>query len=231
MDKRHEIKFESYDRLFPNQDTMPKGGFGNLIALPLQKMAREEENSVFIDENFVPYHDQWEYLSRIKKIKLSELETYILKLSSGSELGTFGDYSDEAPWKKKSVQPTLSLNYSPESISIVKANMIYIKKDSLSQKVLNKIKRVAAFKNPDFYKAQAMRLPAYNKPWIISLFEEIDQYLCIPRGCEEQLNANDVMGSILLFLCFAVTFAIVSVLRLRLKKDRLNILSFQGFHQ
>lgn len=188
MEKRHEIRFESYDRLFPSQDTMPKGGFGNLIALPLQKVPRDEGNSVFIDENFVPCHDQWEYLSSINTIKLSELETYILKLSGGNELGTFGDYSDEAPWRKKSVQPTLSLNDFPESISIVKANMIYIKKDKLSQKILNKIKRLAAFKNPDFYKAQAMRLPTYNKPRIISLSEETDQYLSIPRGCEEQLN-------------------------------------------
>ncbi len=189
MKKRHEIRFESYDRLFPNQDTMPKGGFGNLIALPLQKTPREKGNSVFIDDNFIPYHNQWEYLSSINKIKLSKLEIYILKLSNGSELGTFGDYSEEAPWKKKSVQPTLSLNSFPESISIVKANMIYIKKDELSQKILNKIKRLAAFKNPDFYKAQAMRLPTYNKPRIISLSEETDQYLSIPRGCEEHLNA------------------------------------------
>jgi superfamily II DNA or RNA helicase len=189
MDKRHEISFESYDRLFPNQDTMPKGGLGNLIALPLQKLAREEGNSVFINESFIPYNDQWEYLSSIRKIKLSELEKYILDLLSGSELGTFGDYSDEEPWKKKTVQPALSLTDFPESISIIKANMIYIKKDGLSQKILNKIKRLAAFKNPDFYKAQAMRLPTYNKPRIISLSEETGQYLCIPRGCEEKLNS------------------------------------------
>ena len=55
MNKRHKISFESYDRLFPNQDTMPKGGFGNLIALPLQKNVRDNGNSVFIDKDFVPY--------------------------------------------------------------------------------------------------------------------------------------------------------------------------------
>lgn len=47
MENRHEIGLDSYDRLFPNQDTMPKGGFGNLIALPLQKRPREQGNSVF----------------------------------------------------------------------------------------------------------------------------------------------------------------------------------------
>lgn len=58
MTKRHEIKFESYDRLFPNQDTMLKGGFGNLIALPMQRSARRNKNSVFIDKNLEPYKDQ-----------------------------------------------------------------------------------------------------------------------------------------------------------------------------
>lgn len=58
MNKRHEIKFKSYDRLFPNQDTMPKGGLGNLIVLPLQKNSRKNNNSVFIDENFEPHNDQ-----------------------------------------------------------------------------------------------------------------------------------------------------------------------------
>jgi hypothetical protein len=58
MSERHEIKFRSYDRFFPNQDTMPKGGFGNLIALPLQKEARKDGNSVFVDEDFHPYDEQ-----------------------------------------------------------------------------------------------------------------------------------------------------------------------------
>jgi hypothetical protein len=52
MNKRHEITFKSYDRLFPNQDTMPKGGFGNLIALPLQATPRKSNNSIFINEYF-----------------------------------------------------------------------------------------------------------------------------------------------------------------------------------
>jgi len=67
MSKRHEIKFKSYDRFFPNQDTIPKGGLGNLIALPLQKAARENGNSVFIDENGQPYRDQWAYFSARQK--------------------------------------------------------------------------------------------------------------------------------------------------------------------
>src|SRR3989338_8843483 len=68
MAKRYQIDMKSYDRLFPNQDTMPKGGFGNLIALPFQKEAMANGNSLFIDAHGVPYSDQWAFLSSVKKM-------------------------------------------------------------------------------------------------------------------------------------------------------------------
>lgn len=77
MNKRHEITFKSYDRFFPNQDTMPKGGLGNLIALPLQKIARSNNNSVSIDEGFKPYDDQWAFLSSIHKLSEEDIELYL----------------------------------------------------------------------------------------------------------------------------------------------------------
>lgn len=58
MERRPEIGFSSYDRFFPSQDTMPAGGFGNLIALPLQRRARESGNSVFVDDDLRPHEDQ-----------------------------------------------------------------------------------------------------------------------------------------------------------------------------
>lgn len=64
MEQRHQLDMKSYDRLFPNQDTMPRGGFGNLIALPLQKTPAEKGNSVFVDDNLRPYEDQWLFLDR-----------------------------------------------------------------------------------------------------------------------------------------------------------------------
>lgn len=66
MEIQSKIKFTSYDRLFPNQDTMPKGGFGNLIALPLEGLASKNNNSEFVDDNFVIYPDQWAFLSTIQ---------------------------------------------------------------------------------------------------------------------------------------------------------------------
>ena len=64
--RTRQLKLASYDRLFPNQDTMPKGGFGNLIALPLQKRSRENGCSVFVDAALRPHHDQWAFLAAIQ---------------------------------------------------------------------------------------------------------------------------------------------------------------------
>ncbi len=188
MSKRHEITFRSYDRFFPNQDTMPKGGFGNLIALPLQKAARNNNNSVFIDEKFEPYGDQWAFLATIQKLDENELEGLTSKLCHGGELGTLrkDDEEDEKPWETKKLK--LLKNDFPPEIEIVRANMLYILKEGISQRALNYIKRLAAFNNPEFYKAQAMRLSTKTIPRIISCSDETQEYLCLPRGCETDLR-------------------------------------------
>ena len=189
MGKRHEITFKSYDRFFPNQDTMPKGGLGNLIALPLQKMARKDNNSVFIDEKFEPYEDQWGYIATIKKLSEYDIETLVSKLCQGNELGVLKKDDEDAqkPWE--TIRVKLTKNDFPAHIKIVKANMLFIEKSGISQRALNHLKRLAAFKNPEFYKAQAMRLPTYNKPRIVSCADETGEYLCLPRGCKVDLIA------------------------------------------
>lgn len=188
MSRRHEIAFRSYDRLFPNQDTMPKGGFGNLIALPLQKKARENGNSVFIDENFHPYEDQWGFLAGIRKLSESEISILITELCNGNELGPLKtDSEDEMkPWEPSRIK--WSRYDFPESVEVVRADMLYIRKSGISQKGLNALKRLAAFNNPEFYKAQAMRMPTYNKPRIISCSDETEEYLSLPRGCDTDIT-------------------------------------------
>ena len=69
MNQRHELAMTSYDRLFPNQDTMPKGGFGNLIALPLQPDRVKDGNTVFLDERLVPYSDEWAFLAGAARLE------------------------------------------------------------------------------------------------------------------------------------------------------------------
>ena len=189
MNKRHEITFKSYDRFFPNQDTMPKGGLGNLIALPLQKNARKHGNSVFIDDNFKPYADQWEFLGDIKKLSEDKLEKLIVSLCYGNELGPLkrDDEEVQKPWETNRVVLKLTKDDFPIMITVVRANMLYILKDGFSSRALNNMKRLAAFRNPEYYKAQAMRMPIFNLPRIISCSDETPEYLCLPRGCEEDL--------------------------------------------
>jgi len=184
MSRRHELTFKSYDRFFPSQDTLPKGGFGNLIALPLQKAAREQGNSVFLDENFEPCQDQWKFLANIEKLSEVGIAGLIPRLSPGSELGALRKDDEEAekPWETERIR--WSGNDFPEEVRIVKANMLYVEKAGIPQRGLNALKRLAAFRNPEFFKAQAQRRPTYGKPPIISCSEETLAYLCLPRGCE-----------------------------------------------
>jgi superfamily II DNA or RNA helicase len=188
MDRRHEIRFKSYDRLFPNQDTMPKGGFGNLIALPFQKSARNKNNSEFINEQFESYVDQWAFLSSIQKLSKNRVEDFVSKLGQGHELGELkiDEEEPQKPWEKQRI---IKLNETdfPRQIEIVKANMLFIPKAGISQRGLNHLKRLATFKNPEFFKQQAMRLPTYKHTMIISCADEIGDYLCLPRGCEDEL--------------------------------------------
>lgn len=164
---------------------MPKGGLGNLIALPLQGKARKEHHTEFVDEEFVSYPDQWEYLFQIKKISSTDMDRYLSVLHIQNELGELAA-EEEKPWEKRLESLITSFDF-PDTVKVVEANLLYVDKSGVSQKALNKIKRLAAFRNPDFYKSQAMRLPVYNKPRVIDTSEETAQYLCIPRGCKDSL--------------------------------------------
>lgn len=191
MEKHPEIGFSSYDRLFPNQDTMPKGGFGNLIALPLQNKARQQGNSVFVDKNFTPYPDQWQFLSTIRKI--NEAEIYkILENDHGLNLNNSFSEDEEFEDKPWIIKPKVKDDFSgialPSKITFVLSNQIYIQKDNLPPKLMNKILKLAAFKNPEFYKAQAMRFSTYDKPRIISCAEILAKYITLPRGCIKDLQ-------------------------------------------
>ena len=86
MERRHQLGLNSYDRFFPNQDTMPKGGFGNLIALPLQRAPRRDGNSVFIDSGFQPYPDQWQFLSTIRRMEANSAEDLVAEAQRKGDL-------------------------------------------------------------------------------------------------------------------------------------------------
>jgi hypothetical protein len=191
MSRRHEIQFKSYDRLFPSQDTMPKGGLGNLIALPLQKAARKNFNSEFVDEHFQSYEDQWAFLCTIQRIPQNRLEDLISELGDGHELGVLKQDEEEnaeKPWEASKAKIELQKDDFPKQIDIVEANMLFIPKSGISQRALNRLKRLASFKNPMFYKRQAMRLSTYGHDRVVSCADETQQYLALPRGCEPELS-------------------------------------------
>jgi superfamily II DNA or RNA helicase len=194
MNRRPEIGLDSYDRLFPSQDTLPRGGFGNLIALPLQKKPREHNNSLFVDRDLNPYPDQWEYLSSIQKMTQQELDRILNNIQDESEItgvrAVVLDESENEPWKlspSRKHKETPITGPLPEYLNLVISNQIYIEKEGLPAPLRNRIIRLAAFQNPEFYKAQAMRMSTYGKPRIISCCEEYPKHLALPRGCLEEL--------------------------------------------
>ncbi len=189
MNSNGHMSFQSYDRFFPNQDKLPDGGFGNLVALPLQGQARKKSNSVFVDETFTAFDDQWGYLQDIGKVSGMQLDTLLQSHASvvDSSIDEFSKSSETKPWETPAVNLTPS--DFPASIEIVKANMLYIPIKGTPTKLLNYLKRLASFKNPQFFVNLAMRLPVFNVPRIISCADILDDYIALPRGCEEKVMA------------------------------------------
>ena len=152
MSQRHQIKFKSYDRFFPNQDTMPRGGFGNLIALPLQKAARKNDNSVFIDERFHPYEDQWGFLAQIRRLSEDEIGALISQLCHGSELGELKQDDEEAtkPWETS--RSKLSRPEFAERNAVGQSQYDFYSRGRRFPEGLNALKRLAALRILSFTK-------------------------------------------------------------------------------
>ncbi len=198
MAHHHQLAMSSYDRLFPNQDTLPRGGFGNLIALPLQYEPRQAGNSVFLDSDFQPHPDQWAYLASLTRMAPSNVESIAgeasqcgkvvgVRLSSGNEGG-----NDEVPWKRlpsRQLETKQITEPIPERVHAVLAQRLFVDKDDLPSPLLNQIKRLAAFQNPEFYKNQNMRLSTALTPRVISCAEEFSKHIALPRGCKDELVA------------------------------------------
>ena len=144
------ISFKSYDRFIPNQDYLPQGGFGNLIALPLQGKARKNGNSIFVDEDFQPYSDQWEYLLSIRKLSEVMLDGIVHRFGNTLPMGELSTTSESKPWEVP-VAPQIAYSDFGATLSIIKANMLFIPTKGVSAKILNHFKRIASFKNPEFY--------------------------------------------------------------------------------
>lgn len=194
MESRPELGLGSYDRLFPNQDTLPRGGFGNLIALPLQKAARVQGNATFLDEQLEPHADQWKFLGQIEKIPLQQIVTLTAEAERRNRVIGVRVAPDEdfalTPWQappsRRAKDPPIS-DPLPTVLEAVHADQIYIPKEDLPPALRNRIVRLAAFQNPEFYRAQAMRVPTFDKPRIIACAEDHPLHIALPRGCLDDL--------------------------------------------
>lgn len=167
---------------------MPRGGFGNLIALPLQKGPREQGNSVFVDAQFSPYSDQWAFLSGISRIDGLHVEAIVNDAERrGRVIGVrllSDDEEDVQPWTTPPgrVRKEVLIVGVPHTLELVLGNEIYIAKDALVPALRNRLIHLAAFQNPEFYRTQAMRLPTYAKPRVIG---------CAEAGCLTHLHSAD----------------------------------------
>jgi len=202
-ERTRQLSLASYDRMFPNQDSMPKGGFGNLIALPLQKLPREHGYSVFVDEAFEPYPDQWAFLASIQPTSKVDMDNAILRSSRGHhplDVAFVSEGEQSKPWQRSSPSNNRLSCELPESLVLVSANQLFIAKANVPQPLANRLVRLAAFQNPEFYKAQAMRMPVWNKPRIIGCAENYGQYIGLPRGCLDSVlslfEKNDIRADI-----------------------------------
>jgi len=198
MARRHQISMASYDRLFPNQDTMPRGGFGNLIALPLQHEARQFGHTAFLDEQFNPHRDQWAYLAGLGRlspstvVRLAEEATRKGRVIGVRTADLDDDDGSRTPWTRS---PTTTSRRTeipellPTTARVVVAQKVFVEKADLPPALLNEIKRLAAFQNPEFYKKQSMRLSTALTPRMIACAEEFPEHIALPRGCLADLEA------------------------------------------
>ncbi len=196
MSQRHQLSMESYDRLFPSQDTLPKGGFGNLIALPLQKEPRQKGNTVFLDESFTPYEDQWAVLASLQRIAPEVIQ----KISNdavlsgnviGVPMGIAEEGYEHAPWNRPPSGKILKgriIGDLPKEVRVVFAQRLFIEKKDLPSPFITRIKQLAAFQNPEFYKKQNMRFSTARIPRVISCFEDLPEHVVISRGCIDSLR-------------------------------------------
>jgi superfamily II DNA or RNA helicase len=195
MESRPEVGLESYDRFFPNQDTMPDGQFGNLIALPFQGKAVQQGNTVFLDDNLNPYADQWAYLASLGRLSVERIQGIVDEAAmSGRVFGVrlpVVDENEDDPWTtppSRRLKQRDMAGQLPKQLRVVLGNEIYIEKSELPPALRNRIMRIAAFLNPDFYSKQAMRKSTYDTPRIIGCAEDHTQFIGLPIGCLDDLQ-------------------------------------------
>ncbi len=195
LEARHQLSMDSFDRFFPSQDYVPKGGFGNLIALPLQKTPRESGNSCFLNERLSVIQDQWEYLAHVKRPHYQEVQRLLDRfLPSPPKASTRNEAFDDVAWvtdrslmdaeigRMDDAEPTIE-----GTVELNVGSMILVPLTGLPEKIVGRLKKTASFPNPTFYKLQRMRMQTYPHARFIFSGELRPDEMILPRGLLDQI--------------------------------------------
>lgn len=179
MQKRSTIQFDSYDRLFPSQDFLQKDGFGNLIALPLQKEARANHNTVFVDDSFMEVQDQWQHLSQVGKLSEAFISSFIDRYQ----------FDENESTQERLFDSKLKLEQSDFSKELVltKNSGIQIQKAGMSARGLYILRKMASYSNPEYQVKQYMRQSTFGTPRMTVNYHEDNEVIILPRGIEANL--------------------------------------------
>ncbi len=184
-----QFSLASYDRFFPNQDYLPDGGFGNLIAFPLQFEARKTGRTVFVDENLEQYEDQWSYLGYVKRLSRSELNNIVTDMLESKDQLEITEYPDEVITEaEKVIDPIADEIHDgmyPEKIIMHLSSMISIDISLLPARLIAALRRIATFANPKYFELQRMRFSTWNTPRYISCADFDGKKIFLPRGTLE----------------------------------------------
>lgn len=196
MERVPSLGMESYDRIFPSQDRVTTDGFGSLIALPLEGEARARGRTIFLDNELNVLDDPWHVLENLKKIDEQEIDSFLASIGSSFDVGQMGMNTSEHVLPLLQSTAVVGEVVPVGVVTLTLGAGITFPIAGLPSGLVNELKRIASFHNPEFYKAQRLRLSTWNKPRVISCAELEDGVLTLPRGCSEATLAAFKRGGI-----------------------------------
>ena len=200
MESVNMTEFRTYDRMLPMQESLEPGQAGNLIALPLQGRTLQKGGSMFLDENYLPCQRQWDVLRNLKRFSKEELyrllETWSLEDPYGSCSPLFEEEGDERPWD--TYKTDLSASDIGGSVQIVLSDGVYIRKEYMKPRMQNRIRRLALYKNPEYFKAKKRNAEISNlkNPYYVYCGRDIGNWIRLPRGCFDKITEMMEQGKI-----------------------------------
>ncbi len=189
---RPTLSLGAYDRLFPNQDTLSAGGFGNLIALPLAKAPRAHGNTLFLDADLQPLKDQWLYLAGLPRLSQGTLERTLARIAPVAPLpsSVHGEFAqllgDDFDLQSDNAildlsQPRIRPGMMSGEVTVRVDAQVHVPR-SLPAPILAALRRLATFPNPIFHEKLRLRFATFDTPRFLFAGEWHPDRLVLPRG-------------------------------------------------